>query len=72
MDFATWLDAMREGVLRDIPERDWKTVRALIVTSVGHEEVVPVDPDALERLRPEADTAWPRNMDLPDRRCPAP
>ena len=57
MDFATWVVAMREDVLRDIPEKDWKTIRALIVTSVGHDEVVYVDRDALERLRPEADTA---------------
>lgn len=57
MDFATWVVAMREDVLRGIPEKDWKTIRALIVTSVGHDEVVYVDRDALERLRPEADTA---------------
>ena len=57
MDFATWVDAMRGGVLRDIPEKDWKTIRALIVTSVGHKEVVELDRDALERLRPEADSA---------------
>ena len=57
MDFATWVDAMREDVLHDILEKDWKTLRALIVTSVGHEEVVKVDGDAVERLGPEADSA---------------
>ena len=57
MDFATWVDAMREGVLHDIPEKDWRYIRALIVTSVGHEEVVELDRDAVERLRSEADSA---------------
>ena len=57
MDFATWVEAMRGDVLHDIPEKDWKTIRALIVTSVGHKEVVEVDRDAVERLRPEADSA---------------
>ena len=57
VDFTEWVDAMREGVLHDIPEKDWKTLRALIVTSVGHKEVVEVDRHAMERLCPEADSA---------------
>lgn len=58
MDFATWIDAVRENVLHDVPPKDWKTIRALIVTSVGHVEVVKLDRDALERLRrPAADPA---------------
>lgn len=56
MDFATWVEAMRNDVLRDIPEKDWKTIRALIVTSIGHKEVVEVDRDAVERLRPDSDS----------------
>ena len=66
MDFATWIEAMRGNVLQDIPEKDWNTIRALIVTSVGHEEVIELERDAVERLRQAAASAWPQ-MDRSDR-----
>ena len=52
MDFAVWAEVVREKVLQDIPRKDWKTVRVLIVTSVGHTEVVALDRDAWEQLMP--------------------
>lgn len=51
MDFAVWVDAMRDNILQGIPESDWKATRALIVTSVGHEELVVMDGDTLARLQ---------------------
>ena len=50
MDFSVWAKAMRDKILKDIPESEWKTTRVLIVTSVGHEEVVAIDGDALAQL----------------------
>ena len=55
MDFAVWVEAMRDNILQGIPENDWMATRALIVTSVGHEEIVAIDADALARLRHPGD-----------------
>ena len=55
MDFSVWAKDMRDKVLRHIPEKDWKTIRVVIVTSVQYEKVIPLDPFAKERLlNPEA------------------